>query len=347
MCWEDGGKDKIYVALRSGLVQCFSCAESRFTAECDCSGGDGAFVGIGKHAGTLITCTEKGCLAFWPQSEDKIGRNVGANVARMRANPESPLQVATGGRENDLKLWDGNNLEEPVFEAKNVRNDFLDLRVPVWVTDLGFVPGTAASQPVIAVGTGHKQLRLYDTRAQKRPVYNKEYGKSAITALSCSGDGRYYFIGTAMGDMARIDLRKGEVVNRYLGFAGAVLSIDTYSDDSRHLVAGCGLDRYLRVFNLDPPTTQHQMYVKLQCNCVLFGKTQESAGSCDAITCEHGSLQDAEGKGHSDGDDDEGDDVWATMEAVGDTESTRQPVKKRKTLAKLVSRAKLRRTKRV
>ena len=40
-----------------------------------------------------------------------------------------------------------------------VRNDFLDLRVPVWVTDLGFVPG-AASQPVIAVGTGHKQVTL-------------------------------------------------------------------------------------------------------------------------------------------------------------------------------------------
>eukprot|EP00731_Ephydatia_muelleri_P028006 Em0019g879a len=227
MCWEDGSKDQIYMALRSGLVQCFSCVENRFTAECDCSGGDGAFVGIGKHAGTLITCTEKGCLSFWPQSEDKIERNVGTNVAKMRANPESPLQVATGGRENDLKLWDGNNLEKPVFEAKNVRNDFLDLRVPVWVTDLGFVPG-AASQPVIAVGTGHKQLRLYDTRAQKRPVYNKEYGKAAITALSCSGDGRNYFIGTAVGDMARIDLRKGEVVNRYVGFAGAVLSIDTY-----------------------------------------------------------------------------------------------------------------------
>ena len=46
----------------------------------------------------------------------------------MRANPESPLQVATGGRENDLKLWDGNNLEKPVFEAKNVGNSYIDIR---------------------------------------------------------------------------------------------------------------------------------------------------------------------------------------------------------------------------
>lgn len=57
----------------------------------------------------------------------QIERNVGTNVAKMRANPESPLQVATGGRENDLKLWDGNNLEKPVFEAKNVGNSYIDI----------------------------------------------------------------------------------------------------------------------------------------------------------------------------------------------------------------------------
>lgn len=347
MCWESGSKDQIYLALRSGLVQCFSCIENRFTAECDCTGGDGTFVGIGKHAGTLITCTEKGCLAFWPQLEDKTERNVGPHVSKMRASPESLLQVATGGRENGLKLWDGNNLQNPVFEAKNVRNDFLDLRVPIWVTDIGFVPGTA-HQPVIAVGTGYHQLRLYDTRAQKRPVYSKEYGKAAITALSCAEDGRYYFIGTATGDMARIDLRKGDVVNTYKGFAGAVLSIDNYKDDSQQLVASCGLDRYLRIFDVDPPGMKHQMYLKLQCNCVLFGNIQ-SGGTCDASMCKHRNLQDCTGpddEGHSESDDE--DDVWATMEAVGDTKPNIRPVvKKRKTLAKLIKHAKLKRTKRV
>ena len=55
----------------------------------------------------------------------------------------------------------------------------------------------------------------------------------------------------------------------------------------------------------------------------------KSAGSCDADACMPG-CSDAEAKGHSDGDEDEGDDVWATMEPVGDTESSRQPVKKSK-----------------
>ena len=39
----------------------------------------------------------------------------------MRANKTCHLQVATGGKENDLRLWDGNRPGKPVFQAKNVR----------------------------------------------------------------------------------------------------------------------------------------------------------------------------------------------------------------------------------
>ena len=41
-------------------------------------------------------------------------------MACMRANTECHLQVATGGKENDLKLWDGIKPEKPTFQAKNV-----------------------------------------------------------------------------------------------------------------------------------------------------------------------------------------------------------------------------------
>ena len=36
---------------------------------------------------------------------------------------KAQLQVATGGKENDLKVWDGNKLDQPIFQAKNVRRD--------------------------------------------------------------------------------------------------------------------------------------------------------------------------------------------------------------------------------
>ena len=47
--------------------------------------------------------------------------SVGSGLSKMVANPEVMLQVATGGRGNDLKLWNGNRLDTPVFQAKNVR----------------------------------------------------------------------------------------------------------------------------------------------------------------------------------------------------------------------------------
>lgn len=135
-------------------------------------------------------------------------RCVGNSVSCMAVSPRVQLQVATGGKENDLKVWDGNKLDQPVFQAKNVRkmivqllvllyvfsphsktfevcilsvyigrmcvcvcvwkmmlslpyqvrNDKLDLRVPVWVTKLDYTP-LSEDQPVIAVGTGHHQVQ--------------------------------------------------------------------------------------------------------------------------------------------------------------------------------------------
>lgn len=41
-------------------------------------------------------------------------------MCRMRQNPEHRHIVATGGKENALKVWDLQGSEEPVFRAKNV-----------------------------------------------------------------------------------------------------------------------------------------------------------------------------------------------------------------------------------
>lgn len=47
----------------------------------------------------------------------------------------NPVVIAVGGRENDIALY---NLEtqEAVFKGRNVANDFLNLRVPIWVADM-------------------------------------------------------------------------------------------------------------------------------------------------------------------------------------------------------------------
>jgi hypothetical protein len=42
-------------------------------------------------------------------------------------------------QDHDLSLWDVHNCKVPLFRAKNVRNDELDLQVPIHVTDTAFL----------------------------------------------------------------------------------------------------------------------------------------------------------------------------------------------------------------
>ncbi len=59
----------------------------------------------------------------------------------------------------------------------------------------------------------------------------------------------------------------GKAVNHYKGFAGAVKNIQFSpegsggSRDGEELVAACGLDRYLRIYTVNPPKLKHQVHV--------------------------------------------------------------------------------------
>lgn len=56
---------------------------------------------------------------------------VGSQVSAVRQNPFCQSQVGTGGQKNDLKLWDLERPEEPIFRAKNVMIVPVTQRKPV------------------------------------------------------------------------------------------------------------------------------------------------------------------------------------------------------------------------
>ena len=84
-------------------------------------------------------------------------------------------------------------------------------------------------------------------------------------------------VGNNHGKIARIDVRKGmecllllievivffsgTVLNRYHGFGGAVTSLSSWSDEEggNNVFAACGLDRYLRVYRVEPPGVIHKV----------------------------------------------------------------------------------------
>ena len=74
-----------------------------------------------KSAGILYPCMPhlyaiKSLLIWFWQLE----KDAGENISKMRVSAHQSHLVATGGKENDLKVWDLNDTENPIFAAKNV-----------------------------------------------------------------------------------------------------------------------------------------------------------------------------------------------------------------------------------
>ncbi|XP_035428318.1 WD repeat-containing protein 74 [Cygnus atratus] len=300
LCWGDPAETEVLVGCLDRSVKLFSTEKGKFTETRLCPGGDGAFCGLAAHGSALITCVESGLLKVW---RDDVAENLelqaGAGLCRMRQDPARPHRMGTGGKENALKVWDLHRPEEPVFRAKNVRNDWLDLRVPVWDRDLQFLPG---SDKVVTC-TAHRQVRLYDpSTPQRRPVLETTFGESPLTALSLAPGATSVVVGSARGEVAVIDLRQGRVLKCLKGFAGSVRGLQCHP--SLPLVASCGLDRFLRVHDLDDKRLRHKVYLKSRLNCLLLSSHQD-------WEAQEAPAAPAEVK-----EEEEGDALWDSMETI-------------------------------
>ncbi|XP_060903280.1 WD repeat-containing protein 74 [Labrus mixtus] len=307
LCWGDPAQSELLVGSVDGTVKTFSTEKGSFTESRRCGGPEeGCFTGLEVLDGsTWITCGECGTLRVWREdsSEPVTELDAGKNVCRMRQSPAHRHKVATGGKDNNLKIWDLQKPEKPVFTAKNLRDDWLDLKRPHWVRDMAFIPD---SDKVVTC-TGYHQVHVYDPSSpQRRPVLEAEYGEYPLTALSLPADGNTVVVGNTHGHIALLDLRKGLVRGCLKGLAGGVRALQCHP--SQPVVASCGLDRFLRIHSLEDRKLQHKVYLKSRLNCVLLSsKDLEEVGGA------RGEAGSQEVKEEGEGEEDE---VWDTMECV-------------------------------
>ena len=183
--------------------------------------------------------------------------------------------IATGGKENELHLWDLNVLERPVFQAKNVPNDKLELRVPVWISGIAFCPENPSR---VSVVSKHGHVRQYDVRSgQRRPVLAFEWEGEAPTACSATGSAHQILVGAGTGKLAMFDWRKtgkkdSGMAKKYKGCVGSIRCIRSTGDESRPYFATAGLDRYLRIYDVNSAVPVQKMYLKSKLNCLLLNK---------------------------------------------------------------------------
>jgi len=100
-----------------------------------------------------LTSVGSGIISLWSsvgKGEELV--DAGENLNRMCHSHVQKNVIATGGAENKVKLFDLEK-QKQIFLEKNLPHDWLNLRRPVWISDLNFLPET---QQIASVGRyGH------------------------------------------------------------------------------------------------------------------------------------------------------------------------------------------------
>jgi len=224
----------------------------------------------------LFTASSNGQISWTDiTSEAKtttVTASLGKDLTCAKIHPEQSHIVAVGGKERELTLYDMNVLSgkavEPaasasvgsakttkykqqkesengqIFQAKNVKNDFLDLRVPVWITDLEFLNVEATR---IAIGTHYHQIRVYDITAGRRPVLDVQVGKTPIKRLCLGINEEQIIYADTTNNLGAVE--NGKVIAQYKGLTGAATAFCTATQkhDNEKLLVSVSLDRFLRV----------------------------------------------------------------------------------------------------
>lgn len=222
----------------------------------------------------------------------------------------SGAAIAAGGRENDLKIYDVLS-SQCTWQAKNAPHDLLDLRQPVWISSLVPLAPDEGLRQIVA-GTAHRQVRLYDTRAQKRPTHSVDADEHGITTMAVAPSGLEVVVADTAGLVRVLDLRKMHWGRRFGGPGGSVRGLAFHP--TLPFLACVGLDRMMRVYNSKTAEQKHQVYLKQRLNAVLFddeGEVLVTSSGGDKEGIEHKKHN---GRGRREGGSGSEDEGWGSGE---------------------------------
>ncbi|XP_055389130.1 WD repeat-containing protein 74 [Condylostylus longicornis] len=318
----DDISNEVLIGRENKMVQTYLTNEKRFESVEEFS--EGPIVGLGKFNDSIIAGIGTGKIQQHLDTES-ITIVTGDNTSRLRQCPINKNLFASGGKErqNNLKVFDMNESKE-IFKSKNLPNDYLQLEVPIWDSDLGFIDGN-----LVATCSRYGYVRVYDIRKQRRPILKYATPEEQTSFCSLIARDNYVYCGTTMGMAKAFDIRKFKnFVHTYKGFTGSVS--DLYLDESgKYLVSSC-LDRYVRVHNSDTCVMLYQCYVKSKATRILV----KTIGNIEKNELEE---KDNEGKSMNGNNvedvehcsDEEYDAMFANMPKVDESEKNEKSSKRK------------------
>lgn len=236
---------------------------------------DAPIVGLARHEGRLVAGLGTGKIQIVADSPAVL--ETGDHMSRMTQCRANGKLVATGGKErqNNLKVWDLET-QKRIFTSKNVPNDYLQLEVPVWDSDVVFVD---ESKLLTCSRLGY--IRQYDTRAQRRPVVEYRNEKEQISYNCLATFDNLVFSGSSTGVIRAFDHRRLKVVaHTYKGFTGSISDIGV--DETGRFLYTSALDRYVRIHCVESTALLYQCYVKSKATKILL-RTKEAESSPAAL----------------------------------------------------------------
>ncbi|CAI0407818.1 unnamed protein product [Linum tenue] len=226
---------------------------------------------------SLLTCTTKGNASLRSVDITPAGNtnNDGASnswkvcaagnilCAKVHGSEKHAL---FGGKGVEVNLWDLESSTK-IWSAKPPPKNSLGIFTPTWFTSATFLTGDDHRKFV--AGTNSHQVRVYDTSAQRRPVISFDFRETPIKSVAEDHDGYTIYVGNGSGDLASFDTRTGKLLGCFLGkCSGSIRSIARHPDHP--VIASCGLDSYLRLWDVKTRELLSATFLKQHLTCVVF-----------------------------------------------------------------------------
>lgn len=335
MVTPDALRDVVVAARAGGLLAVYDAVDFEELHRYAVAGPKDVFVAVVAVAGGVVACTSQGSLFGVDLDGGRFGKLPvevvlpGGDVLVLVKHPDSDGVFAYGGKENDVRvvlvgggagLFGESAAVATLFQGKNVKNDKLDLRVPVWV--LGIIFRNSLAQLLESTRwqfitlTRHGQIREYDSDHGRRPVRDHKVSDKPLITLRATADADQVVCSDTHTMTGVFSVLAGKLVAKYPGAVGSVQAVQVVAG----LVAAAGLDRYVRVYDVALRVMVAKVYVGLKISAVWVESVEDAAVAPTPAPSPPPVAQK-----HAQSDDD--DEMWDKLE--GGREAGREGSRKR------------------